>query len=392
MILGGALKPLRRRRLIGALPERIPVSGSVAALSGMLGMTLVSAGDERSRFDSPGDLPGGLEYADLAAQTRFVVALIQHLIDANIDMSPEGGSDSFGRLDGRVVSWGPHSYQPDEPVAGALVRVRTFRVRTFGKATVGVRADPLAMTGDDGRFTVTGLEARTLYLKPAHLEAYVVDPASGKVVAALDRGPLGIGKYPAEVIMDDLEKKCTLVTFPCAGVTLFDLVDPRRLAVLDQVRILESGKVVPRRLDRRPLRESGDRPPGDRRNGPDLRAQPLRPPGRRYLSHQHRRSTRLQRPARCLDPAVDRCTDRLQHHAGKRVRAPFRDRDSERHRTRPRSRGRALPRRSRRLLPAERGAGISPRIRNRPGRHLRPASRADKSTIRLCRLSPPWPR
>ncbi len=237
MILGGALKPLRRRRLIGALPERIPVSGSVAALSGMLGVTLVSAGDERSRFDSPGDLPGGLEYADLAAQTRFVVALIQHLIDADIDMSPEGGSDSFGRLDGRVVSWGPHSYQPDEPVAGALVRVRTF-----GKATVGVRADPLAMTGDDGRFTVTGLEARTLYLKPAHLEAYVVDPASGKVVAALDRGPLGIGKYPAEVIMDDLEKECTLVTFPCAGVTLFDLVDPRRLAVLDQVRILESGK------------------------------------------------------------------------------------------------------------------------------------------------------
>ena len=237
MILGGALKPLRPRRLLGALPERIPVSGSVASLSGMLGMTLVSAADERARFDSPGDLPGMLEYAGLAAQTRFAVALIQHLLDADIDISPEGGSDSFGRLDGRVVRWGPQSYQPDEPVEGALVRVRTF-----GKTTMGVHTDPLAMTGADGRFTVTGLEARTLYLKAAQLEAYRVNPASGRVVSALDRGPLGVGKYPAEVLMDDLEKECTLVTFPCAGVTLFDLVDPRRLEVLDHVRILESGK------------------------------------------------------------------------------------------------------------------------------------------------------
>lgn len=237
MILGGALKPLRRRRLLGALPERIPVSGAVASLSGMLGMTLVSAADERPRFDSPGDLPGMLEYAGLAAQTRFAVALIQHLLDADIDMSPEGGSDSFGRLQGRVVRWGPQSYQPDEPVEGALVRVRTF-----GKTTMGVHADPLAMTREDGRFTVTGLEARTLYLKATQLEAYQVDPASGRVTSALDRGPLGIGKYPAEVLMDDLEKECTLVTFPCSGVTLFDLVDPRRLAVLDHVRILEAGK------------------------------------------------------------------------------------------------------------------------------------------------------
>ena len=237
MILGGALKPLRRRRLLGALPERVPVSGAVASLSGMLGMTLVSAADERARFDSPGDLPGMLEYPGLAAQTRFIVALIQHLIDADIDMSPEGGSDSFGRLEGRVVRWGPQSYQPDEPVEGALVRARTF-----GKTTMGVHADPLAMTGKDGRFTLTGLEARTLYLKAAQLEAYQMDPASGRVISALDRGPLGTGKYPAEVLMDDVEKECTLVTFPCAGVTLFDLVDPRRLAVLDHVRILESGK------------------------------------------------------------------------------------------------------------------------------------------------------
>ena len=118
--------------------------------------------------------------------------------------------------------------------------------------------------------------------------------------------------------------------------------------------------------------------PGDRRNGPDFRAQPFRPSRRRHLSHQHRRSTRLQRPARCLDPAVDRRPDRLQHHAGKRVRAPARDWDSERHRARPGTCSRALPRRSRGFLPAERGAGIASRIRNRPGRHLPPASRADR--------------
>ena len=237
IILGGALKPLRQRRLAGQLPERLPVAGSVASLTGLLGLTLVTAADERAAFGSPLDLPRYVDYRSLAAQTHFVAHLVADIAADPLLKTDAGWRDSFGTLSGRVVGWGPRSYEPDVPVADAIVRVRSL-----GKTTMGVSADPLAMTDGEGRYELSGLEARTLYLRPALLEAYSVDPVNGRVSGALDRGPLGTGKYLANVVMDELEKQRTLVTFPCAAFTLFDLVDPRRLTLLDRVRILQAGR------------------------------------------------------------------------------------------------------------------------------------------------------
>ena len=238
MILGGELKPRRQRRLTGQLPERVPVEGAVVELAGYLGLTLVTAGDERAAFDSPLDLPEEVEIDNVAHQARFLNGLFRRLVD-----DPEMGvqiserSDGFGTLRGQVLSWGTRSYGPDQPVQGAWVRVRSLH-----KNAMGVRMEPLARTDAQGRFEIAGLEARTLYLKPLQLEVYGLDRETGAVTLALDRGPNGAQQFPAEVLMGHLEEEVTLVGFDCRAMTLFDLFDPRYLFTLERIRLLDAGQ------------------------------------------------------------------------------------------------------------------------------------------------------
>ncbi len=238
LVLGGDLKPLNQRRLVGQLPERVPVEGAVVNLAGWLGLTLVSAGDERAAFDSPLDLPGYVEVEGLAFQTRFLLHLVPALLD-----DPQGGpqipdpKDSFGILRGQVVTW--QGYAPEEPIPGAWVRERSLH-----KALMGVRPDPIALADSAGHFVLEGLEARTLYLKPVQLEAYSTDPHSGAVVLALDQGP-GAQQYPAEILMDHLDEELTLVGFPCRSLTLLELFDPRHLVTLEHLRLLDAAQEAP---------------------------------------------------------------------------------------------------------------------------------------------------
>ena len=236
MILGGELKPRRQRRLVGQLPERVPVEGAVVELAGYLGLTLVTAGDERAAFDSPLDLPEKVEIDNVAHQARFLNGLIRRLVDdPEVGVQISERSDSFGTLRGQVLSWGARSYGPDRPVEGAWVRVRSLH-----KNAMGVRMDPLVRTDDQGNFEIAGLEARTLYLKPLQLEVYGLEQETGAVTLALDRGPNGVQQFPADLLMGHLEEEVTLVGFGCRAMILFDLFDPRYLFTLEQITLLDA--------------------------------------------------------------------------------------------------------------------------------------------------------
>ena len=238
MILGGELNPRRQRRQVGRLPERIPVEGAVVNLAGYLGMTLVSAGDERSAFDSPLDLPALVNIQNLAVQGRFISSLLKALLeDPDADPQIEERKDSFGVLRGQVLSWGKQSYAPDQPVKNALVRARSLH-----KTMMGVRPDLMTLSDSSGHFVLEGLEARTLYLQPAQMEVYGLDPGSGAVEFAVDRGPYSAQQYPAQILMDRLDEEIVLVGFFCRSITLFDLFDPRYLLTLDHLQLLDAGR------------------------------------------------------------------------------------------------------------------------------------------------------
>jgi len=238
MILGGELNPRRQRRLVGQLPERVPVEGAVVNLAGYLGLTLVTVGDERASCDSPLDVPENVDIDNLEHQVRFIDGLVRTLVDdPEAGVQIEEGKDSFGTLRGQVVSWGPRSFGPDQPAAEAWVRVRSLH-----KSAMGVRMDPLVRTDSAGYFRLVGLEARTLYLKPLQLEVYGLDPETGAVTLALDRGPNGAQQYPAEAPMDQLEEEITLVGFSCRAMTLFDLFDPRYFFTLEHLNLLDAAQ------------------------------------------------------------------------------------------------------------------------------------------------------
>jgi len=239
LVLGGDLKPLNQRRLMGQLPERVPVEGAAFNLTGPLGLTLVSAGDERALFDSPLDLPAGVDLGNLTFQTRFLLHLIPGLL-----AEPEAGvqipepRDFSGTLRGQLLTW--KEYAPDQPVVGAWVRVRSL-----AKTLMGVRLDYAALSDSAGRFALQGLESQTLYLQPVQLEAYRADPGTGALNLALDQGPYGAMQYPAEILMGHAEEELTLVAFPCLPFTLLDLFDPRRLATLENLRLLDAAQDAP---------------------------------------------------------------------------------------------------------------------------------------------------
>ncbi len=162
MILGGELKPRRQRRLVGQLPKRVSVEGAVVNLAGYLGLTFVTAADERAAFDSPLDLPHRVEVENLAVQVRFIGELIGNLVDDRGNgVQIAERKDSFGTLRGRVLTWGAGSYGPERPVANAWVRVRTLH-----KSMMGMRPDPLALSDSSGRFVLEGLEAKLFISNP----------------------------------------------------------------------------------------------------------------------------------------------------------------------------------------------------------------------------------
>jgi hypothetical protein len=156
------------------------------------------------------------------------------LNDVEADWQPERAKDSYGVLTGRFVTWGTGAFEPDEGVPDALVRVRSLQ-----HVLAGVRVDPLTLTATDGSYEVRGLEARTLYLKPVDLEAYGVDPVSGRIHTVVDRGPFGALSYPARVRMDRNQEERTLVGFASRSIILPDLFDPRSLLTLDHARLLD---------------------------------------------------------------------------------------------------------------------------------------------------------
>jgi hypothetical protein len=235
LILGGNLKPMSQRRDVGRLPEPIPVDGSVASLAGFLGLTLVSAGDSRPLFDSPEDRPERVNLEGLIRQARFVLSLVPTLLDdPGADWLPERAKDSFGVLSGRFVTWGAGAFEPDEPVPGALVRVRSLQ-----HVLAGVRADLMDLTSTDGSYELQGVEARTLYLKAVRLEAYAAEPESGRLHTVIDRGASGAVTYPSKVQMDHNAEERLLVGFGARSLVVPDLFDPRSLQALDHARLLD---------------------------------------------------------------------------------------------------------------------------------------------------------
>ena len=236
--LVNGLKPDLARQGLGGLALTVPLDAAVAALAGCPSLAFVTVNDSRAGFDSPTDFADQLSLGPLARQVDLLAHLVAGL--AGDPRLPDWawGDDAFGTVHGEVVHYGPRSYLPDQPTAGALVRVR-LRQPTLA----GVRPDFWAVAGDSGRYRIPGVESGLIYTQPARLEAYGLDAETGAVTQAPDWGVNGERRLPRRaltVVMDGEEEEKQIVTALLKGTALFSLFDPRNLLTPERLQVIDA--------------------------------------------------------------------------------------------------------------------------------------------------------
>lgn len=237
-VLVNGLKQDFAREGLGGMALTVPLDAAVAALAGCPALAFCTVNDSRARFDAPDDDRAALRFDWLAGQVALLGAALPALVD-DPNLEPWAwGNDAFGTIRGEVVHYGPRSYLPDQPTAGALVRVR-LRQPTLA----GVRPDFWAVADDSGRFVIPGVESGIIYTQPVRLEAYRLDAETGAVTDAPDWGINGERRLPGRALtvqLDSAEEKVQIVTAPLRGTTLFGIFDPRNLSTLERVQAIDA--------------------------------------------------------------------------------------------------------------------------------------------------------
>ncbi|MFQ6098122.1 MAG: ABC transporter permease, partial [Armatimonadota bacterium] len=75
--------------------------------------------------------------------------------------------------------------------------------------------------------------------RAALLEAYAFDPSTGDIIYAPDQGPEGDVRYPRQVY-GRAGLKRPIIVFPCAAISLYDLVDERYFETLEQLFVFDA--------------------------------------------------------------------------------------------------------------------------------------------------------
>lgn len=238
MLANGVRQDLSRQG-IGSIPETVPFDASAPGLAGCPTLLFTTLNDIRAQFDSPEDRMASLSFEHLSAQIAFLSHLIPGLVNDPALEPWDWSTDAFAMLTGDVMHFGPRSYLPDQPTAGALVRLR-LRNPTMA----GVRGDFWTMADDAGLFEVQGLETtRILYTKTVRIEAYGVDAETGAVTDVPDWGVNGERRLPEralKVLMTTPVREVQVVTMRADGLALFELFDPRNLLTPERIEIIDA--------------------------------------------------------------------------------------------------------------------------------------------------------
>lgn len=253
------------------LPQGMAHEAETAMLFGHLGFCFATWGAERFRVDSPLDTFERFNRENLAAQVRSIKPMLDEMLNNDaaengfitriediLDWErqahravffPASGTNN-GIVTGRVVEFVPRkNYIPDEPKTDALVVIR----QEFENTYPGVRSEPVRRVwtvahgasaqaasfrfANIGRGIAGGFADRS-----REIDAYVLDPDSGDIVYAKDRGRNGEETYPTVIYKYTTPPEVgrTVAVFPCKAVDVFDLYDPRYLQPLAGLRVLDA--------------------------------------------------------------------------------------------------------------------------------------------------------
>ena len=224
------------------VPGEISVNSEMVLAAGTPALAFVTVNDARFVVDTPLDRMPGVDAGNLSRQIRALAAMF-HMAFEDAGLFPDFKmrlKDSLGSLTARTMVFPRRSIVPDLPRAGAVGVVRTGKK----KSSKGVRGEFYEIVDGDGAFYINRIRMAEHGIRQLQIEGYYMDPATGRITYAPDRGRQG-SVYSMRVAMDWRDKHWQVVLFPCLAYNLYDLVDPQYLTKLSRISVFSEANTAP---------------------------------------------------------------------------------------------------------------------------------------------------
>lgn len=217
---------------------RLALSSEVATLAGIPGLGFATIDDSRPYVDTLMDLPVRVQIDNLGEQTRFLACLLLDLVAVREpkDIYELELADNFVEVKGRLVEFDPLvSTFPDKAVPRAIALARPTQ-----KTAMGVRAQALDLTDEQGRFALIGLPNVRAVGGNTTVEGYLLARDDGSIQMAPDQGVNGAKQYPIELGLTQRIKPTTIVLFACKSMAIYDMIDQRFFELLSQIYVYDA--------------------------------------------------------------------------------------------------------------------------------------------------------
>jgi len=219
------LRPSRMRSWQSHFIDRPALGGEAMALAGFHAVTLVTTGDARAAWGTPGDRPERVDLAFAARQSAVVCGLAGHLARAPQLRGPEAPLNGFSTVSGRAKFLRHGELFADKPAPGTVLLCYQ------GPARFHAMVDP------QGRFRLKGVADNTHSLYKVVIEGYRFDERSGEPLWVIDKKLTGKDAYRVKIKRRFMETG--LVMFAASGTTMFNLLDPRTFRHLTRADVLD---------------------------------------------------------------------------------------------------------------------------------------------------------
>ena len=220
------------------VPGEISVNSELVLDTGTPALAFVTVNDARFLVDTPLDRVSEINHENLSRQIRALAGMF-HMAFEDPELFPDFKmrlKDTMRTLKGRTMVFPRRSIVPDLARPGAVAAVRNGKKKSYK----GVRGEHFEVVDDAGTFYDNRIRVNSV-----QIEGYYMDPATGRIKYAPDRGQQGDGSYPMKITMDWRDKQWMVVLFPCEAFNFFDIVDPRYLTKLSQVTIFDETNTTP---------------------------------------------------------------------------------------------------------------------------------------------------
>ena len=220
------------------VPGEISVNSELVLATGTPALAFVTVNDARFLVDTPLDRSEMVNYENLAKQIKVLAGMF-HMAFEDPELFPDFKMrlrDNLRSLRGRTMVFPRRSIIPDLPRADAVAVLRNGKKKSYK----GVRGEYYEVVDDKGAFYVNRVRVNNV-----QVEGYYIDPITGRISYAPDRGVQGDEVYPMKVAMDWRDKQWMVILFPCVPYNFYDIVDPRYLTKLANVQVFDETNSAP---------------------------------------------------------------------------------------------------------------------------------------------------